>query len=120
MTTSEKPYNVFTDPLVAVDNGGPLDAVEAWEEAMDDHADYDGSHREEAGIRLAKHATSLREWLHRYEQENAELRALVERVDALRNEPEHERYAGWIQRHRQARELLNTERGLGADTEGEQ
>jgi hypothetical protein len=47
----------FRDPLIAVDNGGPLDAVEAWEEARDE---WDPHQLSYAGNRLAAEVGRLR------------------------------------------------------------
>ena len=114
MTTSEQPYNVFTDPSIAVDHGGPLDAVEAWEEAARAFPDYWSSASAvelvHAGDRLAKHATSLRGWVESFEQENHALRALVERAREFACTPwENLDYGGneWID---------DAERVLAADT----
>jgi hypothetical protein len=89
--------NPFRDPLIAVDNGGPLDAVEAWERVRFLCAAYDDGSVAEAGDRLAKHATSLRTWTVALERENAELRALVERARDLQCTPEtYDRLHGWL------------------------
>jgi hypothetical protein len=68
----------FRDPLIAVDNGGPLDAVEAWEWAWRSH---DISRPlMAAGERLAREVERNRDAVAALEAETVELRGLVERA----------------------------------------
>jgi hypothetical protein len=62
-------YNVFTDPAVAVDNGGPLDAVEAWERATG--TGWHTADVVDAGNRLAAEVGRLRTWVAELEAELA-------------------------------------------------